>query len=420
MIASAPGKLILFGEHSVVYGHAAVAAALSDLRVSVRAEATHDGRLEAELSDFTSVRGGPGRMSVNVDTMRAAINLCDEDVGEWRKPSPPSADTIDRVRTVLLGCGLPPADCEKLLPLLFLCRALLPELLSEAHAKQLAPAKRSRSGEPARPTAPPTGLRISVFSAALPLGAGLGSSAAFSVALAAALLRLRLQVFERGEAAAHLADAAPVRISAAALAAETNAGGDASVVALCPNAASKTLINGWAYAAECILHGTPSGLDNEVASAGEVVKHIRSEGGKRFETVEGMRPMRVLITNTRVARSTRDKVASVAALRTAHPAVTEQIFRSIAQIADSFLATANGGEGVDGEIGSLVRMNHHLLCALGVGSPALDRVVAITNEEVRHCPAQTHTALPSQWPYTYARDPHASPRASCVRVCRRS
>ncbi len=32
---SAPGKVILFGEHSVVHGRAAVAAAASDLRVVV-------------------------------------------------------------------------------------------------------------------------------------------------------------------------------------------------------------------------------------------------------------------------------------------------------------------------------------------------------------------------------------------------
>ena len=200
------------------------------------------------------------------------------------------------------------------------------------------------------------------------------------------------------------------------------------MAALCPSAESKSVINGWAYAAECILHGNPSGLDNEVASAGEVVRHARStEGGKRFETVEGMRPMRVLITNTRVARSTREKVASVAALRAAHPAVTEQIFRSMAQIADSFLATANGGAGgegggVDGVIGSLVRMNHHLLCALGVGAPALDRVVAITSEEVRaaHCPADTPPqSLQAVSPHRHMPYPHA-PRATRARVCRRS
>lgn len=87
----------------------------------------------------------------------------------------------------------------------------------------------------------------------------------------------------------------------------------------------------------------------------------------------------------------------------AHPAPTTAVFDAIGAIGNEFLdraaaaasatacsadgsTSAEGGGGVRGSgegcltakgVGELAEMNHHLLCALGVGHPALERVCAV-------------------------------------------
>jgi mevalonate kinase len=420
--ASAPGKLILFGEHAVVYGHTAVAAALSGMRISVHvallptagcAGAQSPGStdvLEATLHDLPSgsrVAAGPVHVCIPLAVLaRSAAALgatVDDDSWQLVRSADPAA--IHELGA-LLG-DAPESDKAALVPLLFLTVVLLPQLVS------------------AGPSRVHGRLEIHVRSAGLPVGAGLGSSAAFSVALAAALLRLQLQLSARdgpptGRAARVAALATGSPASPVAL-----LEGASTVESVTPNPPAKELINGWAYRAECILHGTPSGLDNAVSCAGGGMQltsprgsapaagQSRSGSGLAFAPIAHLPELLILVTNTRVPRSTRDLVARVRALHESHPAITEHLFSAIAGVAQTFLHlashTANscngiGGDGVttaegrsdgasvggkakatDGDLASellmLIRANHGLLCALGVSGVALEDVVATTARE---------------------------------------
>lgn len=353
--ASAPGKLILFGEHSVVYGYTAVAAALSDMRISVHAMMTQSGQIKASLIDLPSASGGHVELCASVSALRASLGMLAP--VDWRVPALPTSEVIACIELALAEAGgaRPPEDMTALVPLLFLSHALLPLLSSNDEGTEFS------------------GLQLTVRSCDLPVGAGLGSSAAFSVALSAALLRIALTLHT--DAAAELRATSVVDVGAP------------YGVSNVPSTEAKRLIDGWAYAAECILHGTPSGLDNAVSCSGFAMRLSRKPGASTpsFERVSGLPALRVLVTNTHVPRKTRKMVAGVRELHGRHTETTTKIFEAIAAVAEEFLATAGRAASLNDEdissIGELVKMNHQLLCALGVSAPALEQVCAITEQD---------------------------------------
>lgn len=83
----------------------------------------------------------------------------------------------------------------------------------------------------------------------LPVGAGLGSSASYSVCVATALLKLN----------GHLA-----------------AGMD--------TIAQRDLVNQWSFQAEKVIHGNPSGIDNTVSTFGGAVMFKK---GEKIEPLPG-------------------------------------------------------------------------------------------------------------------------------------
>ena len=389
--SSAPGKAILFGEHAVVYGAEAVAVALNHLRIHVHidviANATSssgssgsgsstssssssgsssgssgssgsdsdndDSYIEIVLSDISddddNTKPFTGRVSFK-QLQRMSIRASTEgsegsEGSDSIEPVKPDEETLSKLRNEFQSYPLP---CSQgLMSASYLVANILPELV-EGH-------------KVASVFGSSTCLRINVQSKGLPIGAGLGSSAAFSVALAGALIRTKNVLSSDMKTVENKM----VRVSV-------------------PPADMLAVINGWAYAAEVVIHGSPSGLDNTTSCYGGAIKYSKDQG--TFQNLSNLPPMQILLTNTKVPRSTKQLVANVRKLYDAYPDIIKPVLSAIEGISLKFLQLIDqihAGDITNQEFvietGKLFNINHNLLCALGVGHSSLTLVHETSN-----------------------------------------
>lgn len=204
-------------------------------------------------------------------------------------------------------------------------------------------------------------------------GVGLGSSGAFNVCLSAALIRFFGLSTSDGDVAVEHAAAC--------------ARGWADIKK--PSETMSHIVNRWAYAAETIMHGKPSGIDNSISTFGGAVAF---QSGK-LSIIHDVPALKLAITNTKVPRSTKILVSKVGELRKLAPAVFDPLITSVEQISQTTLrifndyikATTNEEtEKLEAEIEALVDVNQGILNAIGVGHPALDLVVKLSAQLGMH------------------------------------
>lgn len=130
---------------------------------------------------------------------------------------------------------------------------------------------------------------------------------------------------------------------------------------------------------ERVFHGTPSGIDSEVAARGGVLRFVR---GQPPEPLTLGRPLALVIVPSGVVRNTAQQVAKVHHALERWPTVTRPLLENLGRI-----ATLGQDELLRGDVarfGELATMAHGLLAALGVSSPVLDELCAV---------ARSHGAL---------------------------
>ncbi len=127
-------------------------------------------------------------------------------------------------------------------------------------------------------------------------------------------------------------------------------------------------ISNIAFEGETIIHGKPSGVDNNVSTFGGVMSYDKENGIKRHKLDHDI-PF--IIGNTKKKRSTKKMVENVAALKERNPREMDDILDSMGLIAESGLECLDES-GSRTELGDLMDLNQGLLSAIGVSTMKLE------------------------------------------------
>jgi len=257
--ASASAKIILFGEHAVVYGQPAVAIPLQDIRASA---------------------------AVSID-----ISI-----------SNPIVEAKDLKLETALNVTSHPES------ILHIIKAI--KLINERVVNL-----------------PQSGWRLTVWSK-IPMGRGLGSSAATSIAVLRALLKAMNEIIS-----------------------------------------ARKLIK-LSYELEKIHHGKPSGIDNTVISMEKPILFRKDKA----PTMINPDSMFFVVGDTGIAKKTSEVVSQVADARDENSEQYDYIFNQIGKIALNGARALQEGDVL--KLGNLMNENQSLLEKINVSSPELDKLIS--------------------------------------------
>ena len=172
-------------------------------------------------------------------------------------------------------------------------------------------------------------------SSRIPIGVGLGSSAAFAVAV--------IRAFD----------------------------------GLLDTRMSNRDIDALAFRCEELTHGTPSGIDNNLATYGEPILFARGNRG-RTRPIRMDTPPPLVVASSGIRGSTRDMVAGVRSRFARDEALYTTIFDEIDEI--SMAGAAALREADYEHLGSLMNVCHGFLNAIGVSTPELENMISVARK----------------------------------------
>ncbi|WFC93510.1 cysteine-S-conjugate beta-lyase [Malassezia brasiliensis] len=333
LVVSAPGKVILFGEHAVVHGVTAIAAATA-LRCYGRVTPRADQQVKLEMPDIGL-------------SIAWAIDALPWGTVTSAAEAPRELDPALIARLVPLTQQYPEGDRRQIASLAFLY--LYVHLASASCTGQTFELRSS-----------------------LPISAGLGSSAAVSTCLASMMLYTHARLTLPADATAGVPGTDITTVNRWAFLSEKVIHGQ-------PSGVDNTVAT----------HGGAIAFTRAVP--GNALEH------DQLTPINGFDALRLLITDTCVSRNTKSLVAGVSAQKDNDPERVQAAFDTIQLIADEAQALLEPKPGTEqasrtallARFGRLIDLNHLQLVQLGVGHTALERV----RTTCRGAPYHLHTKL---------------------------
>uniref|UniRef100_A0A914L4N4 GHMP kinase N-terminal domain-containing protein n=1 Tax=Meloidogyne incognita TaxID=6306 RepID=A0A914L4N4_MELIC len=326
---SAPGKIILFGEHAVVYGRTAIAGSI-DLRTYLSLFTSADGRIYLCLPDMNIEK------TWLLKDLQREISKLPNDLFLLAE-EPPSLELVVPIAKKLSGASEEQSGVQNLAILAFWYlligvvirrRALDLQQQQEENEQQqnlddascsLPQTDGSKTCQMQDPKTKSVKQPLSVWYVMrwdllavkvtvrfkLPSCVGLGSSGAYCVCIATALLQT----------------AGLIPPSCVPTDSEDSSTWDEQHL---------DMIRKWSSAAESLIHGRASGLDAAICTYGGIASYMP---GKRLENLQNIPDLKVILVNSRVERNTSRMVQTVKDNYKKYPAVVEPIFDTIDALA---------------------------------------------------------------------------------------
>jgi hydroxymethylglutaryl-CoA reductase len=136
-------------------------------------------------------------------------------------------------------------------------------------------------------------------------------------------------------------------------------------------------VNALAYQCECVAHGTPSGIDNTVATFGQPLVYRKGEP-PQIHSLDLPEPITFVVGMTGVESLTAKMVARVREGRERNPDVYDTMFKGIDAVSGQALEALKRNDLA--RLGELMNVCQGLLNGLGVSSWELEELIQIARE----------------------------------------